>query len=134
MPNLFNNLKWIIPDRFQLFTFTLHPKLWDESLHSVQHAYNRALHSSTGRSPLVTCFGYLPKSPMDFMVKKLRRMDIEMLKKKSSSFKESKRFMKQCMINWRKVRPSTKYAMTSIKQIIISRLVIKYGYTSAKKG
>jgi hypothetical protein len=44
-----------------------HPKLWDESLHYVQHAYNRALHSSTNRSPFETCFGYLPKSPMDFM-------------------------------------------------------------------
>jgi len=44
-----------------------HPKLWDESLHYVQHAYNRALHSSTGRSPFEMCFGYLPNSPMDFM-------------------------------------------------------------------
>ena len=25
------------------------------------------MHSSTGRSPFETCFGYLPKSPMDFM-------------------------------------------------------------------
>ena len=43
-----------------------HPKLWVESLHYVQHAYNHAAHSSTKRSPFETCFGYLPKTPMDF--------------------------------------------------------------------
>jgi hypothetical protein len=44
-----------------------HPKLWDEQLHYVQHAYNRAIHSSTQKSPFETCFGYLPKSPLDFI-------------------------------------------------------------------
>jgi len=43
-----------------------HPKLWDESLHYVQHAYNHVAHSSTKSSPFETCFGYLPKTPMDF--------------------------------------------------------------------
>ena len=47
--------------------YSKHPKFWDESLHYVQHAYNRALHSSTNRSPFETCYGYLPKSPMDFV-------------------------------------------------------------------
>ena len=28
-----------------------HPKLWDEQLHYIQHAYNRAKHSSTQTSP-----------------------------------------------------------------------------------
>jgi hypothetical protein len=40
-----------------------HPKLWDEHLPYVQHSYNRAVHSSTHRSPFETCFGYLPKDP-----------------------------------------------------------------------
>ncbi|MCP6093597.1 hypothetical protein NL391_27520, partial [Klebsiella pneumoniae] len=40
---------------------------WDESLHYVEHAYNRALPSSIGISPFETCFGYLKKSAMDFM-------------------------------------------------------------------
>jgi hypothetical protein len=44
-----------------------HPKLWDEHLHYVQHAYNRAKHSSTQMSPFETCFGYFPKSPLDFI-------------------------------------------------------------------
>jgi abortive infection bacteriophage resistance protein len=43
-----------------------HPKLWDEQLQYIQHAYNHAVHSSTKRSPFETCFGYLPKTPMDF--------------------------------------------------------------------
>jgi hypothetical protein len=44
-----------------------HPKLWDEHLCYVQHAYNRAKHSSTQRSPFETCFGFIPKSPLDFV-------------------------------------------------------------------
>ena len=44
-----------------------HPNLWDEQLHYVHHAYNHAIHSSTQRSPFETCFGYLPKSPLDFV-------------------------------------------------------------------
>jgi hypothetical protein len=32
-----------------------------------QHAYNRAKHSSTQTSPFEACFGYLPKSPLDFI-------------------------------------------------------------------
>lgn len=47
--------------------YNKHPKLWDESLHYVQHACNQALHSSTSRSPFETCYGYMPKSPMDFI-------------------------------------------------------------------
>jgi hypothetical protein len=40
-----------------------HPKIWDE--HYVQHAYNHAMHSSTQRLLFETCFGYLPKTPLD---------------------------------------------------------------------
>jgi hypothetical protein len=43
-----------------------HPKLLDENLHYIQHAYNRAKHSSTQTSPFEACFGYLPKYPLDF--------------------------------------------------------------------
>eukprot|EP00253_Pinus_taeda_P029521 PITA_29521 len=44
-----------------------HPKLWDEHLCYVQHAYNRAKHSSTQRSPFETCFGFTPWYPLDFV-------------------------------------------------------------------
>jgi hypothetical protein len=44
-----------------------HPKLWYEQIPYVQHAYNRALHSSTQCSPLETCLRYLPKVSLDFM-------------------------------------------------------------------
>jgi len=44
-----------------------HPKLWDEQIPYVQHAHNQALHSSTQSSPFETCFGYLPKVPLDLM-------------------------------------------------------------------
>jgi hypothetical protein len=31
----------------------------------IQHSYNRAIHTSTGKSPFETCFGYFPPSPLD---------------------------------------------------------------------
>ena len=44
-----------------------HPKLWDEQLHYIQHAYNQENHSSKNTSPFKSCFGYFPKSPLDFI-------------------------------------------------------------------
>ena len=44
-----------------------HLKLWDEHLCYVQHAYNRAKHYSTQRYPFETCFGFIPRSPLDFV-------------------------------------------------------------------
>jgi hypothetical protein len=44
-----------------------HPKLWDEHLHYIQHAYNQAKHSLTQTSPFEACFGYFPKYPLDFI-------------------------------------------------------------------
>ena len=44
-----------------------HPKLWDEQLHYIQHAYNQAKKSSTQTSPFEVCFGYFLKSPLDFI-------------------------------------------------------------------
>jgi hypothetical protein len=47
--------------------YSKHHKLWDENLHYIQHAYNWAKHSSTQTSPFEACFGYFPKSPLDFI-------------------------------------------------------------------
>ena len=47
-----------------------HPKLWDEQLHYIQHAYNQAKHSSTNTSPFEAYFGYLLKLPLDFIYEK----------------------------------------------------------------
>lgn len=44
-----------------------HPNLWDEHFHYIQHAYNRAKHSSTQVFPFEACLGYLSKSPLDFI-------------------------------------------------------------------
>ena len=51
------------------------PKLWDEHLCYVQHAYNRAKHSFTQRSPFETCFGFIPKSSSDFVFGKDTTVD-----------------------------------------------------------
>eukprot|EP00253_Pinus_taeda_P031869 PITA_31869 len=47
-----------------------YPKLWDEHLHYIQHAYNYAKHSSTNTSLFEACFGYLQKSTLDFVIEK----------------------------------------------------------------
>lgn len=47
-----------------------HPKLWDGHLYYIQHAYNWAKHSSTNTSPFEACFGYFPKSHLDFILEK----------------------------------------------------------------
>ena len=47
-----------------------HPKLWDEQFHYIQHAYNKAKHSSTNTSPFEACYGYLPRLPLDFIFEK----------------------------------------------------------------
>ena len=52
-----------------------HPKLWDEHLHYIQHAYNQAKHSLTQKSPFEACFGYLPKYPLDFIFGKYIYID-----------------------------------------------------------
>jgi len=52
-----------------------HPKLWDEHFCYVQHAYNREKHSSTQRSPFGTCFGFIPRSPLDFVFGKDTMVD-----------------------------------------------------------
>ena len=52
-----------------------HPKLWDEQLHYIQHAYNWEKHSSTNTSPFEVCFGYFPRSPLDFIFDKYVAID-----------------------------------------------------------
>jgi hypothetical protein len=52
-----------------------HPKLWHENLHYIQHAYNWAKDFSTQTSPFEACFGYLPKSPLDFIFGKYIAID-----------------------------------------------------------
>ncbi len=44
-----------------------HPKLWDEQIPYVRHAYNRAVLSSTQSSLFEFFFGYFPKDPLDMV-------------------------------------------------------------------
>ena len=54
--------------------------------------------------------------------------------KPTSSFREFNRYIKQCKSSWRRVKPSTRLAMTSIELIISFRWEIKCGFTSARRG
>jgi len=47
-----------------------HSNLWDEHLHYVHHAYNRAKHTSTQTLPFEACLGYFPKCPLDLIFRK----------------------------------------------------------------
>jgi hypothetical protein len=42
-----------------------HLKTWDENMIYIQKSYNRVVHTSTGKLPFETCFGYFPPSPLD---------------------------------------------------------------------
>jgi len=76
-----------------------HPKLWDEHLCYVQHAYNRAKHSSTQRSPFETCFVFTPRSPLDFVFNKDIAIDGHSdVDKATGSLNRAKKFIIQCKI------------------------------------
>jgi hypothetical protein len=62
------------------------PKLWDEQIPYVHHAYNRALHSSTPSSPFETRFGYLPKVPLDLMYGRDINVNEEMIEDRPHKF------------------------------------------------
>jgi hypothetical protein len=64
-----------------------HPKTWDEQLIYIQHSYNRAIHSSTNKSPFQTCFGYLPPSKFDIVYGKWKEEEkLQGEEKKESTF------------------------------------------------
>ena len=64
------------------------------------------------------------------MIQVLPRMNT----KPAGSFREFNRYIKQCKSSRRRVKPSTRLAMTSIELIISFRWEIKYGFTSARRG
>lgn len=42
-----------------------HLKTLDENMAYIQHSYNDVFQTSSSKSPIETCFGYLPPSPLD---------------------------------------------------------------------
>ena len=42
-----------------------HLKTWDENIIYIKNSYNRAIYTSTGKSPFETFFGYFPPSSLD---------------------------------------------------------------------
>ena len=44
-----------------------HCQTWDEILPYIQHNYNHAQHSSTGKSPFEICYGFQPSTPIDLI-------------------------------------------------------------------
>ena len=113
--------------------YSKHPKLWDEHLCYVQHAYNRAKHFSTQRSPFETRFGFTPMSPLDFVFGKDIAVDGHNDVDKATKFIEHiKKFTRQCRNSWKRAEPSTRQGMIRIELSITSKLVIKSGYISAR--
>jgi hypothetical protein len=87
-----------------------HPKLWDEQLHYVQHAYNRAIHSSTQKSPFETCFGYLPKSPLDFIFGK------DTVECEEVDANKARRFIQQIQVIHQAVQEQLESSQTKYKK------------------
>ena len=112
-----------------------HPKLWDEYLHYIQHAYNRAKYSSTNTSPFEACFGYLPKSPLDFILEKdvatEEHSDIDKL---VHSLKEFRKYISKFKNSLRRVKASTRKDTTSIESITSFKKGMRYGCTLVRKG
>jgi hypothetical protein len=42
-----------------------HTNTWDGNLIYIKHSYNRLVHTSTGKPPFETFFGYLTPLPLD---------------------------------------------------------------------
>jgi hypothetical protein len=72
-----------------------HPKFWDEHLHYFQHAYNRDKRSLTQTPPFEVCFGYFPKSPLDFIFGKDVAIDGHSDVDKAKKFIEKVHFVHQ---------------------------------------
>lgn len=111
------------------------PKLWDEHLHYIKHAYNWSKHSSTQTSQFEACFGYLPKSPLDFIFGKDvvidGHSDIDKAKHSLSKFNSCIKWFKN---NWKRAKPSTREGMISIALTKIFKLEMKFGFTLEKRG
>jgi len=63
-----------------------HSKTWDEQLVYIQHSSNKALHSSTNKSPFKTYFGYLPPSPFNVDGHRKDEAGFQVDEKKESTF------------------------------------------------
>jgi hypothetical protein len=109
-----------------------HLKLWDENLHYIQHAYNRAKHSSTQTFPFEACFGYLPKSPLDFIFGKDIAIDGQYDNDRVENFIEQIQSIHQ-MVQEQLEKSQAKY-MTSIVLITLSKLEMNFGFTLVRRG
>ena len=54
-----------------------HRRTWDENLPYIQHNYNRAQHSSTGKSQFEICYGFQPSTPIDLISSSTQLNDFE---------------------------------------------------------
>ena len=111
-----------------------HPKLWDEQLYYIQHAFNRAKHSSTLTLPFEACLGYLPKSPLDFIFQKDVAVDGH------SDIDKAKKFIEQIQLIHQTVQEQLENNQGKYKArhdnhrwIINFKLVMKCDYTSIRK-
>jgi hypothetical protein len=51
-----------------------------------------------------------------------------------SSLNKFSRYIKWCKSSWKRVKPSTRRDMTSIVLITVSKLEMKFGFTSVRRG
>ena len=90
--------------------YNTHPKIWDEQLHYIQHAYNQAKHSSTQNSHFEACFGYFPKSPLDFIFGKDVAIDGH------SDIDKAQKFIEQIQIIHQQVQEQLEKSQSKYKE------------------
>ena len=84
--------------------------MWDEQLHCIQHTYNRENNSSTNTSPFEACFGYLPKSPLDFIFEK----DVEIYG--NSDIDKARKFIEKIQIIHQQVQEQLEKSRSKYKE------------------
>ena len=98
------------------------PKLWDEQIQYVQHATTGLCILPLRARHLRHALGTCQRLHWTWIMgERLSQALPRMNTKPASSFREVNMYIKQCKSSWRRVKPSTRLAMTSIELIISLR-------------
>jgi hypothetical protein len=116
-----------------------HPLTWDESIHYVQHIYNRSIHSSTSHIPFQVGLGFQPLGPMDVALplaatRQTRRMLQLELTKPPGSLSGSSTSTNKFRIFYRSLMPSASSSMINTGCHTSFRWETKFGFTCRKNA
>jgi len=92
------------------------------------------MHSSTNTSPFEACYGYLPRSPLDFIFEKYVAIDGHINIDKARNFIEKIWLIHHTMQEQlEKIKAATMQGMKNTRLIKIFKLAVKFCYILAKR-